>query len=241
MRSTPGMIQRMPASFTPAKRPKRNTTPRSYSWSTRTPAKSSAERRCPPDRSVKDSARFPPLIGLRRRAPHGQLEPVDGDHLDALLRGHGLGRLRPPVLAAHEHRALRAERASSRRRPGRAARRRPPSAAGRASARPRTTTSSAERRRGATTAGTSTDQKSTSRSESSGPVEEQRAAEQDAGEPGREEQPVRGDVRLGHQQREPGRQEQEPEPRERQDLHRDQRQHAGRRRRRSPAPRGPAG
>ena len=164
---------------------------------------------------------------LRRRAPHGQLEARDRRR-SRRARSAATGSVArarqysprtntvPSGPSAVVARAHHAEQLAHARRLRRA----------RACARPR-------RRRGAPKSaehrrppGTSTDQKSTSRSRDLGPVEEHRAAEQEA----RRGRPRRAPRRSRRtppptSSASPRHEEQEPEPGERQDLHRHQREH----------------
>src|SRR5262245_7365277 len=117
MRSTKGMIHLSPAVFTPSKRPSRNTTPRSYSVMTRAPiAKSTTATATKIRIPGKPSTISPPLLAdaaasvPRRRTPHAQRHALDRQHLDLGAHRERLVRTRRPVLAAHEHASLRAER-----------------------------------------------------------------------------------------------------------------------------------
>src|SRR5258705_1387600 len=105
------MIHLRPAAFTSRNRPSRKITPRSYSWSTRTPTKNSTARiASAPSRPVDMSPpRAPGALGCARRAPYAQLQPLDRGHLDASAPRNGFDRGRVPVLAADEYLARRIE------------------------------------------------------------------------------------------------------------------------------------
>src|SRR4029453_3087646 len=114
-RSTPGMIQVRPACLTPAKRPSRKITPRSYSCSTRRPANTKAAITAI---AITGAPIIVPLLApdgrasltLGRRPPHPQSQAFDGDDLDALAGRARLIRARGPMLAAHEDAAFGRER-----------------------------------------------------------------------------------------------------------------------------------
>ena len=161
------MIQRKPAAFTPAKRPRRNTTPRSYSWSTRDAGQEEQPATMPTTISGAECHRHPPRSRVGRRlaapgrAPHAQAQALDRDHLDALA---GARSARPrPRSSTRRARTPCPSGASARRRDcrsSRSARRRPPSARAAACARPRTRRAPRTAPKPATT-GTSTGQNDT--------------------------------------------------------------------------------
>ena len=215
IRSTPGMIHLRPAAFTSRKRPSRNITPRSYSWSTRTPRKNSTARiASAPSRPVDmtpPARRAPALAACPARAARAAAAPRPRSPRRACPRGTRLDRSRAPVLAADEHLARRIEVATPPCPPSRSARRRRRSGAAAACARPRTPRARRTRRTRATT-GTSTDQNETVRSLTSGRSKTIVPPSSMHSEARGEEQAVRRHEHLGDDEPEPEQQHQAGPP-----------------------------
>ena len=197
MRSTPGMIQLMPASFTPAEAAEAEhdaalvLLEHAHAREEQRPATIADQ-----DDRRRATSHPSTLTRSVRRAPHAQLEPVDAEHLDALVGRDRLGRARAPVLAAHEHGALGRERASSPR-PTMPSSSPTPAVCGRASVRPTAKTTSAPNSAERDHRGHQHRPEVDVEVGQLGPVEEHRAAEQEARDARGEEHAVGADEHLG--------------------------------------------
>src|SRR5262249_757832 len=107
--STPGITKVMPGPRGPTRRPRRNTTRRSYSRTTFSPLAARASR-------TRTRAMLPGMVQLLLFAPRrlvrradAQSQAVDGDDFDRVVAFDRRVACCRPVLAAHQHHALRIE------------------------------------------------------------------------------------------------------------------------------------